>query len=390
MKISPEVQKLADECAKTRRSLHMIPESAFNEHQTQRFVKEKLASLSPDVLTEIAGTGIKAVWYAKHAQRTVAFRADIDALKINEESEAEYRSRHEGRMHGCGHDGHMAVLIMLAKLVSENRDTLTQNIVCIFQPAEEGRAGSRMVIADGALKDPDVDIIYGLHLWPDIEKGKTGIRWGAMMARTCELDFNVYGLSAHGASPQKGVDAVVAAAEFISVLQTAITRNIDPLQDALLTIGKIEGGSARNVIADKVVMCATLRVFVKEVYDQLMRHIKAIADGLGTALGAKFEIKEYVQYPSVDNPRALVEDFYTYADMDDMVLVGPSMAGEDFAFYQQEVPGLFFFLGIGGGKNNQPLHSATFDFDEDALLGGIEIFKRIAFGQRNAQSANFA
>ena len=247
----------------------------------------------------------------------------------------------------------------------------------LFPPGAEGYGGAKRMVEEGALQNPAVDRIFGFHVWPTVPKGKIAIRWGPMMAQTSEIDIVVDGLSAHGASPQMGVDAIVATAEFISMMQTAITRNTDPHQDALLTIGKITGGTARNVIADHVVMNGTLRTFSNEVYDNLTERIISMGKGLELATGARVEYKELMHYPCVDNPRYLVEEFYHLVDMEDVLLAEPVMQGEDFSFYQQKVPGLFMFLGIGGGRNKVPLHNCEFDFDEDAMLYGIEIYRRI-------------
>ena len=203
------------------------------------------------------------------------------------------------------------------------------------------------------------------------------MRWGPLMATACEFDIKIRGRSAHGASPQQGIDAVVVAGSFITLLQTAISRDVDPHKDALLTIGKISGGVARNIIADEVTMNATLRVFEQQVYDRLMKRIYSMADGLAVATGAKFEIAELMHYPCVENPRYLVEDFYQHLDGDDIVLCDAVLAAEDFSCYQQEIPGLFFFLGVNGGKNHAPLHNGDFDFDEDALLYGVEVYRRL-------------
>ncbi|NCB31222.1 MAG: amidohydrolase, partial [Clostridia bacterium] len=276
------------------------------------------------------------------------------------------------------HDGHMTMLLLTAKLIHENRAKLHTNVVLLFQPAEEGKGGARNMVAEGALENPHVDRIYGLHVWPTVPSGKFGVRWGPMMAQTCEFDILVHGKSAHGASPQMGVDAIVSAAELITLLQTAITRNVDPHQDTLLTIGKIQGGVAHNVIADEVTLSGTLRVFSSAVYDQLRQRITAMINGLSTATGAKFDFKELMHYPCVDNPRPLVEEFYTYLDdMSDVMLVEPVMAAEDFAYYQKNIPGLFVFLGIQGGKNEHSLHNCHFDFDEENLLLGVELYARL-------------
>ncbi|MGI5936072.1 MAG: M20 metallopeptidase family protein [Oscillospiraceae bacterium] len=377
MKLHTDVAALSDKCRQLRQDLHRMPETAFEEHSTQAYIINELKRYSPDSIQTLAGTGVKAVFYAPGAETTIAFRADMDGLQIDELTESAYVSEHPGKMHACGHDGHMTVLLLLAGFIHRYREQLKTNVVLLFQPAEEGGGGAKRMIDEGALQNPRVDRIYGLHVWPFVEKGKIGVRWGPMMAKTSEFDIIVHGVSAHGASPQMGVDAVVVAAEFILMLQTAITRNLDPHQDALLTIGKIQGGVARNIIADKVVMNATLRVFSTEVFENLTSRIRAMADGLSLATGAAFEVVTKMQYPRVDNPRYMVEDFYNYVDMEDVVLVEPVMAAEDFSCYQKEIPGLFFFLGVGGGKNRRPLHSGLFDFDEDALLYGVEIYRRI-------------
>ena len=232
-------------------------------------------------------------------------------------------------------NGHMTMLLLTARLLHRHHSALTKNIVLLFQPAEEGKCGARNMIEAGALKDPDVGRIYGMHLWPAVDKGKIGVRWGIQMAHSCEFDAIVHGKSAHGASPQLGIDAVVAAAQFIEMLQSAITRSVDPHQDAILTIGRISGGVARNVIADRVELNGTLRVLNREVYTQLMEVIHHMAEGVSLATRARFEIRELMQYPAVDNPRWLVEDFYSHMNMDDIVLVDPAMAAEDFACYQE-------------------------------------------------------
>ena len=377
MQIHEELAALFDDCVMIRHSLHRIPELGFEESKTSELVCSILENYPPDTVEILAGTGVKAVYYAENPKMTIAFRADMDALKIEEANDVPYKSTHEGKMHACGHDGHTAILLLLAKLLHDHRDKLTVNVVLLFQPAEEGRGGAYKMISDGVLKNPVVDRIYGMHLWPDVPKGKIGIRWGPMMAKTCEFDITVLGVSSHGASPQNGVDAVVVAALLITTLQTAITRNVDPHSGAVLTIGKIIGGMARNIIADKVVMNATMRVFSQQAYDQLMQRMRAMTDGIAVATGAKFEIDELQYFPCVDNPRYLVEDFYNYMDMEDIVLVDPVMAAEDFSCYQQEVPGIFMFLGAGGGKNIAPLHNNQFDFDEDALLYGVEVYRRL-------------
>ena len=284
-------------------------------------------------------------------------------------------------MHGCGHDGHMTILLLLARWIAENRAHLHCNVVLLFQPGEEGWAGARRMIDEGALENPRVDCVYGLHLWPTVPKGRIGIRWDYLMAQTSDFEITVHGKSAHASTPQMGIDAIVVAAELITMVQTVITRDVDPHQDALLTLGKIQGGTSHNVIAEDVTISGTLRVFSNDLYRTLSHKIAALMQGLETATGAQIDIERKVRYPSVRNPRELVEQFYAVLDsMDDAVLVEPVMAAEDFAEYQQEIPGVFFFLGVQEPSGTAPLHSSHFDFDERVLLTGVETFKRILEG----------
>ncbi len=378
MQISEQILNMKDDCVKIRRELHRIPEIGFDLHKTHEYIKPLIEQCKPDELITIAETGFKAVFYAQGAQRTIAFRADMDGMKNTEENRFRFRSRTRGVMHGCGHDGHMTILLMLAKWVSQNRDKLKCNVVLLFQPGEEGWAGARRMINEGALVNPKVDRIYGLHLWPTVPKGKIGIRWENLMAQTSDFVIKIHGKSAHASTPQMGVDAIVVAAELITMIQSVITRDVDPHQDALLTLGKINGGTAHNVIAEEVTMSGTLRVFSNELYDRLMTQIISLLKGLELATGAGISMETVVHYPYVANPREMVEKFYSVLDsMDDVVLVEPVMAAEDFAEYQQEIDGMFMFLGINGGRGGAPLHSSRFDFDEDALLVGAEAFKRI-------------
>lgn len=378
MQISEQILNMKDDCVKIRRELHRIPEIGFDLHKTHEYIRPLIEQCKPDELITIAETGFKVVFYAQGAQRTIAFRADMDGMKNTEENRFRFRSRNRGVMHGCGHDGHMTILLMLAKWVSQNRDKLKCNVVLLFQPGEEGWAGARRMINEGALVNPKVDRIYGLHLWPTVPKGKIGIRWENLMAQTSDFVIKIHGKSAHASTPQMGVDAIVVAAELITMIQSVITRDVDPHQDALLTLGKINGGTAHNVIAEEVTMSGTLRVFSNELYDRLMTQIISLLKGLELATGAGISMETVVHYPYVANPREMVEKFYTVLDsMDDVVLVEPVMAAEDFAEYQQEVDGMFMFLGINGGRGGAPLHSSRFDFDEDALLVGAEAFKRI-------------
>ena len=201
MQIHPVVGSLFEECVRVRRELHRIPEPGFEERETQAYLIDYLTGLAPDCIEKLADTGVKAVFYAEHPTATVAFRADIDAIRTTEMTGLEFASQHPGKMHACGHDAHMAMVLMLAKLVSEHRRELNVNVVLLFQPGEEGYGGAKRMVEEGALQNPAVDRIYGFHVWPTVPKGKIALRPGIMMAQTGEIDIIVEGLSAHGASP---------------------------------------------------------------------------------------------------------------------------------------------------------------------------------------------
>lgn len=379
MKLDREIAQLEPYCIRMRRELHRVPELGFDCFETQRIVLRELEQCAPDRLEKLAVTGVKAVFLAPGATETVAFRADMDGLPNPEASACEWRSQNPGRMHGCGHDGHMTALLTFARWLRDNREQVRRNIVLLFQPGEEGWGGARCMIEDGALEHPHVDRIYGLHLWPTVTRGKIGVRWGEQMAQTSDFEVVVHGKSAHASTPQMGIDAIVVSAELITMIQTVITRDVDPHQDALLTLGKISGGTAHNVIADEVKISGTLRTLSDELFPVLSNKVRALAHGLEVATGATIELRRRVYYPVVRNPRPLVERLYGVLDsMEDTELVEPVMAAEDFAEYQRHVPGVFFFLGINGGRGGAPLHSEKFDFDEDVLLTGAEVYRRLA------------
>lgn len=379
MKLSEQIEQLSTYCTRLRRELHKVPELGFDCFETQRIVLRELEQCAPDRLETIADTGVKAVFLAPGATETLAFRADMDGLPNPEEADCPWRSQHDGRMHGCGHDGHMTALLTFARWLRDHRSEVRRNIVLLFQPGEEGWGGARRMIEEGALENPRVDRIYGLHLWPTVGRGRIGVRWGEQMAQTSDFEITVYGKSAHASTPQMGIDAIVVSAELITMVQTVITRDVDPHQDALLTLGRICGGTAHNVIADEVKISGTLRTLNDALFETLTEKLHALVRGLEIATGATIRPERRVYYPVVRNPRPLVERLYGVLDsMDDTELVEPVMAAEDFAEYQRRVPGVFFFLGINGGRGGAPLHSAAFDFDEDVLLVGAEVYRRLA------------
>lgn len=358
-----------------RQALHRIPEMADCEYATRDYIMAQLQLTCPDELSILNNTGIKAV-YRSGRGRTIAFRADMDALPITECNDSRaYRSLNEGMMHACGHDGHMAILLGLARAVAERRGEMSADCVLLFQPAEEGRGGALKIINEGALTYPDVNEIYGFHIWPSVEGGCIGLRSGPLMAQTVEFDITVNGLAAHGAEPHKGIDAIAAAAELISSLQGIISRRTNPLDSALITIGRVNGGSARNVIADRVVLEGIMRAFSNAECSRMTDLIKAKLAALELAHNVTCQWSQTGMYPAVDNDPALCKALQDKMPDGRFIQAQPVMMAEDFSDYQARVPGVFMFLG--SGRPQLQLHTPQFDFDHSALMLGLDTFLRI-------------
>lgn len=367
----------AVELRSIRRDLHRIPETAYEEFKTSRYIVNRLEAMRPDVLEVYLGTGVRAVFLAPDAQRTVGVRADMDALPVTEQTGLPFASEHPGRMHACGHDGHMAIALMTAELVSRARSRLDANYVFLFQPAEETTGGAEPLIEAGVLTDPDVGELYGLHLWPYIPERKLGLRSGPLMAGMRDLDVAVEGRSCHGARPQDGSDAIVAAAQLITAVQTVISRNVDPEQTALLTIGCIRGGTARNVICGDVLLEGTIRAFDPAVQALVEERLAELLGGLETMFSVRTRMSETMSYPPVINPPALFEHVVGCFAPDEWLIPERVMISEDFSFYQKVLPAFFAFLGTGSPEHCAPLHSSRFSFDEAVLETGVEYFLRV-------------
>lgn len=375
--VRQEILAWQAEAVRLRRALHKIPEKGLQEYKTQQFLLNELAQTHPDKLETLAGTGIKAVYYAPNAERTVAFRADIDALALHEETGVPFASEHEGMMHACGHDGHMTALLLLAKLIDAHRAEQKHNLVLLFQPGEEFFGGAAYMVRDGALHDPEVDEIYGMHVCPELPIGTLSFCEGAAMARSVGLDITVHGVSAHGARPEEGKDAIVAAAQLILMLQTIISRNVAARDEAVLTIGSVHGGKMRNIVCDEVALLLTLRTYTDEVCDRILARIEEQLSGLETAFGVRCTMTKTQDYPAVYNAPHLVEHVRRIVE-NDVVTLPPRMISEDFSFYQKEVPGVFFHVGVSEGQEGLALHNSRFFYREEALLYGVEVFWRLA------------
>jgi len=362
---------------KHRRKLHQIPEIAFDLFKTHDYLKAQLEAYGYEPMT-VAKTGLIAIKKGI-SNETIAFRSDMDALNVFEKTNVDFESTHFGKMHACGHDGHMSILLGFAQHVSKI-EHLNQNIMFIFQPAEEGPGGAKEIIETGIFETYHVTKIFGIHLFPDLEEGIFGLVDGPMMAQNGEFDITIKGTSAHGAQPHQSKDAILATAHLISQYQSIVSRFLDPLTPAVVTIGTILGGEARNIIAQSVKLTGTIRTFDEDAYQRIKSSIRKINEGIETAfqVDIHLEIKDY--YPPVINDHQLFRDIIQTLDQEEYSILKPIMFAEDFSFYQQIVSGLFIMLGTQNKDLGfiHPLHSCYFNFSEHILIKGVEWFDRIA------------
>ncbi len=369
------MESWSDWVTSTRRTLHQIPELGFNLFKTSQKVKEIMESLGYTV-ESVASTGWIAFRQGK-INEAIAFRADMDALPVEESTGVDFASLHSGKMHACGHDGHMTMLLGLARRLASQ--TTHYSVVFIFQPAEEGPGGAKIIVDSGLFQRYDIKAIFGIHLYPGLDEGVFGLCEGPMMAQNGEFDIIIRGVSAHGAQPHLGADAIVTQAALIQSIQPIISRNLDPLASAVITVGMVSGGEARNIIANKVSMSGTIRAFNEGIYRMCKDRLQTAVRGIETSYGVSIELSIKDYYPPVINDRKLVQQAASVLDVDAFVHIQPLMISEDFSFYQQVVPGCFVLLGT---KNDalgyhHPLHSRYFNFREAVLLKGIEFFEKI-------------
>lgn len=370
-----------------RRHLHENPELSFEEHNTVKFVKEKLEALNFEIEYPVAKTGLVATLKGKSDGPTVALRADMDALPIQEESDVPYKSKVEGVGHLCGHDAHTSILLGVAHMISE-KPLERGNIKLLFQPAEEGYGGGRVMVEEGALKNPDVDAVAGLHVHPTIKTGETSITEGFATACTDSFDITIIGKGGHAAHPHLSIDPIAISSTVIASLQQIVSRNIDPLENIVLTIGKIEGGFARNVIAPTVRLEGTVRLLNPDLRPVVKETMDKYLDGVTSGMGASYDFDYTYGYPSVYNEPTLIPTLRASVDKilgeNQLLDVNASMGGEDFSYFAREVPGVFFRLGTNSGEDTAyPNHHPKFNVDEDALPYGAAILTQFAYDYIN-------
>ncbi|MGH7737558.1 MAG: M20 metallopeptidase family protein [Candidatus Tyrphobacter sp.] len=370
-----------------RRHFHAHPELSFQERETAAFIESKLRECDFDeIRTGVATTGILARLKGGKPGPVTLLRADMDALPVQELGTAEYRSQRDGVMHACGHDGHMAILLSAARELARRRDEVSGTLVFCFQPGEEGYGGNKVMIEQGALENPRVDRVFALHLYSGLDVGKVGIRDGAFFAASDQIAITIEGRGGHGAMPQFSSDPIVGAAQFISMLQTLVSREVAPREPAVVTIGKITGGTTHNVIPDRVEMLGTVRTLDERVRREMPERLERMLNGLDGAMRLKHELRYEWGYPAVVNDARMNDVVRAVARRvaGDGNVVDPHevvMWAEDMAYMQQERPGAYFVVGVRGSERGiEPQHSARYDIDERALRVGVAMMTGIALG----------
>lgn len=364
---------LSDTLAPFRRDLHQHPELGFEETRTAAQVRKALHKLGIP-LTGAAKTGIVGVLRGRAPGKTVALRADLDALKIQEANAIPYRSRNQGIMHACGHDGHITMVLGAAMILKRFQAELKGNVKFIFQPAEESVEGAERMIAAGALERPRVDAIFGIHLWPNLRFGTVGIRPGPIMAAARHFKLTVVGKGGHGARPNRAVDPIVAANQIYTAFQT-IRRTLDPFSPCVISVCAFNAGTTYNIIPPAAVLQGTLRTYAHASEAKAMRAMRAIVRGVTAMTGTRCRIDFHPGTPAVVNVEPLVQ-IVREAGRALKIPVAPeelSMGSEDFSCFQEKVPGAYLKLGTMRGKTIRELHSHTFDFDESILPLGAAL-----------------
>jgi len=377
MNIRSEIKDIEKNIIDWRRDFHQYPELGFDEHRTSKIIGETLKEMGLAPKMNVGKTGVTADLSFGEGP-TIALRADMDALPMQEASGLDFSSKHDGVMHACGHDGHMAMLLGTAKVLTQNGDRFNGTVRFIFQPAEEGAGGARYMIEDGCLDG--VDEIYGIHVWNYQPVGEVGITDGPVLAAADMFEINIKGIGGHGAAPQGTVDAVVVSSHLVQALQTIVSRNTNPLESTVVTIGTISGGHNFNIIADEVTLSGTARAYTEENRNLIKTRMAEIIDGVSKTFGAEISFDYEDGYPPTINHTDPVNKVLKAAER----VVGEkagmpylSMGGEDFSYYLQKIPGCFFF--VGSAPNDQklfetPHHCSHFTMDERALLVGPSIY----------------
>ena len=379
MPILNSINQMLDEMKSWRQDLHKIPEIGLEEYETSKYIKNKLKEFNINFKEGYSNTGLVA-WVKGNkgnSNKSIGLRADFDALPMPEKNNFDHKSTKDGMMHACGHDGHTSMLLGAAKYISENND-FDGTVYFIFQPGEEGFAGGKKMIEDGLFDDFSIDEVYALHNWPDLPLGSFGVNSGPMMAAVDEFDIIVKGKGGHAAFPQLVIDPIIVASQIVTAIQTIISRSTDPVDKALISITKIHGGTAYNVIDDEVKLSGTIRTFKPETRSFIEKRIEEIANGIAKAhgAGANIEFDLINKYPPTINSKK--ESEFAAKIAKQMVgeenvntNIDPSMGGEDFSYLLNKKPGSYLYIGQGDENHKAHLHTTKYDFNDNLLPIGV-------------------
>jgi amidohydrolase len=382
--LSPEVEQMSEAVITLRRTLHQWPELGFQEERTSALVAEHLRTAGLEVRTGIARTGVLASLHGSGEGKTVLLRADIDGLSIDETSGAPYASQNPGLMHACGHDGHTAILLTVAKVLAQRRHRFAGTVKFAFQPAEElPPGGAKRMIEEGVLENPRVDAVFGLHLWNGLAVGKVGVDAGSIMASVDRFDVVIRGVGSHGAYPHTGVDPIVVGSHVVTALQTVASRETPPLAPVVVTVGKFQSGTAFNVIPSQADLSGTVRTVDAQLRQEMPIRLERIVRGVTAAMRAEYDFKYEFGYPVTvnDAPKAQFVRQVAAGIVGEanVVAAGMTMGAEDMSYFLEAVPGCYIRLGSGNPDKGlvHPHHSALFNFDEAALPIGVELLTQI-------------
>ena len=363
-----------------RRDLHQHPELGLEEHRTSARIQDLLDEMGIEHIDGLGGTGVLGLIRGTGEGKVVALRGDMDALPIQDAKDVPYASKIPGKMHACGHDVHTTVLLGAARLLQKNRGSFSGTVKLLFQPAEETVGGAKLLIAAGALENPRVDAIFGLHVDPELDVGRVGLHFGQRNASSDNLQIIVHGKAAHAAYPYLGVDAIVAAAHVITALQAIVSRNMDAREAAVVSLGTINGGTQANILADRVELVGTVRCLDQTTRSMVLQRIKETAEAVALALGARAEVVLEPSYDPVVNDASMVhivEESSRKLLGDESVVIfkTPQMGVEDFGYYLSEVPGAFYSMGVRNEAAGivHSVHNGLFDVDEGAMATGVAL-----------------
>lgn len=372
-----------------RRVLHLNPELSTEEYETSKRIQEKLDEFNIQYQTGFAGTGVLGIIKGEKEGKIIAIRADIDALPITEASGEDFTSLNEGVMHACGHDAHTSMLLHAGKILNENKDKIKGTILLIFQPAEELSpvGGAKRMLEDGVFDEYTPDMVLAQHVWPDLEVGKFGVMAGPIMGNSDRFKITITGSGGHASMPHSTTDAIIVANQVVSALQTIVSRNADPMQPAVVTVGRFDAGSKHNVIAETAELEGTIRTQSDATKALTKKRFFEIVEQVTAAMGAAVEIEFYDGYPATVNDTEWAAQLKKsinniYGDEATPALL-PSLAGEDFSRFLKEYPGVYYWLGTSVGEGQKPLHNPAFRLNEDAFKYGITAMVNMAVDSLN-------